>query len=345
MVGSNRPVPQGTSLYSLLSSSLHYNNLRTDREVADFEISTGPLLLQALRGTWDIENYLDNILVEHRFIVRLIPRALTRLWGEALLLATRLVRDHPKEHRAWAIYMALPFLCLQTSQGYRSQGPRMQEMRACLVRFIRGDLQALYWEAIELHQANRQRRMAKEACDLEQELEHPHLKQGWTRQAAQLVKEGRLAAALEEMEKNGGDIHRRCTDAAEREKQASAAWMEREQAAAAQGALQYTLTVEEVKRQIQRKNPASAAGFSGIRIGHIHTALRNEGTQGEMYEVMTGVANIIIQGKIPLLLIPYTLWGLGNIAGHQHLFVAMEMIVCIAAADVLPQGQGAKQPV
>ncbi len=70
------------------------------------------------------------------------------------------------------------------------------------LRFVKGDVQNLYNEAVMLCQANKEHRLAKanNALPVVGGL-------SWSRQAAVYFREGRLSLAMAEMEHNGGNLH------------------------------------------------------------------------------------------------------------------------------------------
>jgi len=307
--------------------------LRTDQEVRTFEVHGTVITKQALNNSWPLEEYLDDILTTHRYIVKELPRDLTRLYAEALLMALRVVRDFPEERRAWAVYLTLPFLCLQTCQSFRATGKKMREMGLRLLRFIRGDIQNLYNEAVMMRQANKERRLAKESVPAP-------VQRGpaWSPQAAAYFREGRFSLAMAEMEQNGGDLHRGMTEAAQaviNEKLRHGDLPGRDLAADRRDMVRrkvegYTATAPDMRKVIRRLDGAKAGGFSGHRHGHLKSALRHEGLRADLLSVIAEVVNVINRGRIPLDLVPYTHGGFGNIAGKKRLFVAMESLVRIS---------------
>ncbi len=257
--------------------------LRTDYEVWTFEVQGKVVTRLQLNNTWPLEEYLDDILTTQRFIVKELPMDLIRLYAEALLLALRMVRDFPDQRRAWAVYLALPFLCLQTCQGFRPTGKRMREMGLRLLRFIKGDVQNLYNEAVMLHQANKEHCLAKANNAL------PVVGGSyWSRQAAAYFWEGRLLLAMAEMEHNGGDLHRGMTEAAQaviNEKLWHGNLPERDGQADRRELLRknvegYTVMAPDMRKIIRRLDGAKAGGFSGHRHGHLKLALRHDSVRG-----------------------------------------------------------------
>ncbi len=146
-VGIQKPGPKSARLQMFGDELVEeFAALRTDQEVRTFEVHGTVITRQALNSSWPLEEHLDDILITQRYIVKELPRDLTRLYAEALLLALRLVHSFPDERQAWVVYLTLPFLCLQTCQSFRATG-KMREMGLRLLRFIRGDIQNLYNEA------------------------------------------------------------------------------------------------------------------------------------------------------------------------------------------------------
>jgi hypothetical protein len=171
-----------------------FQTLRTDQEVQDFSVQVGAITKMQLDETWPVERYLDGILMEHRYVVKNIPKALRYLYAEALALALRLVRDFPETPRAWAVYLSLPFLCLQTCQSFRNTGPKMREMGLRLLQFIRGDIEALYLDAVVLRQTNKERRIARESAQGVQ----GEGTSSWSPQAAAFFRDGKWSLAMQE---------------------------------------------------------------------------------------------------------------------------------------------------
>jgi hypothetical protein len=313
-----------------------FQTLRTDQEVQDFSVQVGAITKMQLDDTWPVERYLDGILMEHRYVVKNIPKALRYLYAEALALALRLVRDFPETPRAWAVYLSLPFLCLQTCQSFRNTGPKMREMGLRLLRFIRGDIEALYLDAVVLRQTNKERRIARESAQGVQ----GEGTSSWSPQAAAFFRDGKWSLAMQELEKNGGDLHRSLTVEAQQviDQKLKHTLLPPQDVCAHMAELKrrqtkvYSVTPAEVKKVIGRRNLNKGGGFSGHRYSHMAAALQNEGARAELLTLLADVVNIVMSGRIPLPLIPYTHGGLGNIAGAKRLFVAMEVIVRLADA-------------
>jgi len=312
-----------------------FQALRTDAEVRFFEAQVGGISRLQLEATWPLEKYLDGILMEHRYVVKDIPRDLKSLYAQALAVALRLVRDFPDHPRAWALYLAMPFLCLQTCQGFRNTGPKMREMGLRLLRFIRGDIEALFAEAVELRQTNKERRLARICIP-------GALAQGssWSDQAATLFREGKWSLAMQELEKNGGDLQRAWTPHAQAviDQKLKRAALPSQDVAAVRASLreqkvkEYAVSPAELRSVMGRRNLNKGGGFSGHRFSHMASALRDEGSRSEVLSLAAEVVTIIMQGRAPMPLVPYLLGGVGNIAGEKRLFVAMEILVRLADA-------------
>jgi hypothetical protein len=209
----------------------------------------------------------------------------------------------------------------------------MREMGQRLLRFIKGDVQNLYNEAVMLRQANKEHRLAKANNAL------PVVEgSSWSQQAAAYFREGRLLLAMAEMEHNEGDLHRGMTEAAQAVinkklqhgnlpgRDVPADWRE----LLHKNVEGYTVTAPDMRKIICRLVGAKAGGFSGHRHSHLKSALRHERLRSDLLGVIAEVVNVIINGRIPMELVPYTHGGFGNIAGKKQLFVAMESLVRIA---------------
>ena len=335
-LGRERAGPQTSRVQVRATSLEEFQTLRTDQEVQDFSVQVGAITKMQLDETWPVERYLDGILMEHRYVVKNIPKALRYLYAEALALALRLVRDFPETPRAWAVYLSLPFLCLQTCQSFRNTGPKMREMGLRLLRFIRGDIEALYLDAVVLRQTNKERRIARESAQGVQ----GEGTSSWSPQAAAFFRDGKWSLAMQELEKNGGDLHRSLTVEAQQviDQKLKHTLLPPQDVCAHMAELKrrqtkvYSVTPAEVKKVIGRRNLNKGGGFSGHRYSHMAAALQNEGARAELLTLLADVVNIVMSGRIPLPLIPYTHGGLGNIAGAKRLFVAMEVIVRLADA-------------
>ena len=335
-LGRERAGPQTSRVQVRATSLEEFQTLRTDQEVQDFSVQVGAITKMQLDETWPVERYLDGILMEHRYVVKNIPKALRYLYAEALALALRLVRDFPETPRAWAVYLSLPFLCLQTCQSFRNTGPKMREMGLRLLRFIRGDIEALYLDAVVLRQTNKERRIARESAQGVQ----GEGTSSWSPQAAAFFRDGKWSLAMQELEKNGGDLHRSLTAEAQQviDQKLKHTLLPPQDVCAHMAELKrrqtkvYSVTPAEVKKVIGRRNLNKGGGFSGHRYSHMAAALQNEGARAELLTLLADVVNIVMSGRIPLPLIPYTHGGLGNIAGAKRLFVAMEVIVRLADA-------------
>ena len=335
-LGRERAGPQTSRVQVRATSLEEFQTLRTDQEVQDFSVQVGAITKMQLDDTWPVERYLDGILMEHRYVVKNIPKALRYLYAEALALALRLVRDFPETPRAWAVYLSLPFLCLQTCQSFRNTGPKMREMGLRLLQFIWGDIEALYLDAVVLRQTNKERRIARESAQGVQ----GEGTSSWSPQAAAFFRDGKWSLAMQELEKNGGDLHRSLTVEAQQviDQKLKHTLLPPQDVCAHMAELKrrqtkvYSVTPAEVKKVIGRRNLNKGGGFSGHRYSHMAAALQNEGARAELLTLLADVVNIVMSGRIPLPLIPYTHGGLGNIAGAKRLFVAMEVIVRLADA-------------
>ena len=145
---------------------------------------------------------------------------------------------------------------------------------------------------------------------------------------------------MQELEKNGGDLHRSLTAEAQQviDQKLKHTLLPPQDVRAHMAELKrlrtkvYSVTPAEVKKVIGRRNLNKGGGFSGHRYSHMAAALQNEGARAELLTLLADVVNIVMSGRIPLPLVPYTHGGLGNIAGAKRLFVAMEVIVRLADA-------------
>ena len=150
-LGRERAGPQTSRVQVRATSLEEFQTLRTDQEVQDFSVQVGPITKDAVGrhvasgevSGWDFDGAPLRGEEHPQGVERTSMRRRWHLRCDWCGISQR-------HHVHGRCTCRFPFFVYKRASHSATQGPKMREMGLRLLRFIRGDIEALYLDAVVL---------------------------------------------------------------------------------------------------------------------------------------------------------------------------------------------------
>ena len=304
--------------------------------ILDATAATTHWTKEELQEMPDIEEYVEEIFAWKKCAKR-IPVKVRPLFARALSLSLRTISENPESLRAWTLFWAIPFMCLQISPKRNGKtGDNAAAIAERLSRFVRGDIRSLFQEAVQTRQQNaavQPQSSQPQKCNRSAKFE-------------ELFAEGRSKEALKEFMVNGGGIRHEYNmeiDKVFKEKLPRCALPKKDVDAVVKeirnNRREFLLKAKpkDAADMIKAAKKHAGPGLSGYRTHHWRDALTVDNTKGDLQEELAKVITLICEGFVPFQLLPYLHGGRGGIQGEKRLFIASDSLIRIVEAWVQRQ--------